>query len=129
MYRLARVHYWRQEQRAFHLDMQARSGLITGLALFPAKEPDVIDPFQKMYTDCSRFQEWHCKQFMNELSLKDNAACKGPTTCLPGSADVAAEKAQPDPKAAAQPQVSASAQVGGTDGGEPRNYGQKEGRT
>lgn len=105
--------WWRQTQRASHLYTQARSGLITGLALFPANNHDVTNPFKTMHTKCPGFQAWYCEHYMKKLSLKDNAACNGPTTCLPGSANDTAEKAQPHPKPAVQSQTTASVQVVG----------------
>jgi hypothetical protein len=64
----------------------ARSGLIAGLSIFPDRAPDVINPIQKMYTNCPEFRGWYCGAYQGKFNLERKPECKDPTKCLPDPA-------------------------------------------
>jgi len=61
----------------------ARSGLIAGLSLFPATQPDVKNPMQEVYTDCAEFRKWYCDHYQGSLALHNQGLCdkKPPFAC------------------------------------------------
>jgi hypothetical protein len=104
---------------SFHLYVQARSGLITGLSLFPANNPDVTNPMiQKMYTDCPDFRKWYCKSYRDKLGFETQDKCDDPTCSRttiappPVTPPTTPAVGAHDPKAPSQPQAQVSVQVG-----------------
>jgi hypothetical protein len=117
------AYFWWNPNVAFtsyQLYVQARSGLITGLSLFPAVNAAVTNPMiQKMYTDCPDFRMWYCKSYRGKLGLPPKEKCDAASCTVTTAASTAVTtaakteaEAQPGPAAPCPPQAQVNVQVG-----------------
>jgi hypothetical protein len=103
------AYYWWNPNVAFtsyHLYVQARSGLITGLSVFTPSTPIVNNSLQEMYTRCRGFQGWYCRNYQDKLDNQVKPECRERLPCLPVSPAAPAKPDGTTPSEESKPAVT-----------------------